>query len=94
MSFELALGLVWDENENIYFVNESLHQKLIETAPEFTFRLGNNENSQPTVNITLPYSSFDLIMSPPILEEATPYFPLRRGNESQITLGRAFLQEA
>ena len=35
------------------------------------------------------------MMKPPLLEEDTPYFPIRRAlNESQYTLGRTFLQEA
>ncbi|CAL8584356.1 hypothetical protein XPA_009958 [Xanthoria parietina] len=49
---------------------------------------------RPSVDIILPYASFDLIAKPPLLPNATSYFPLRRGNDSQITLGRAFLQEA
>lgn len=93
-TFESELGLVYNEKNNIYFVDDSLHQKLLASNPQFTFRLGNDKLSKPTVDITLPYASFDLVFKPPIRPNATSYFPLRRGTDDQITLGRAFLQEA
>ena len=93
--FEQELGLVWNATENIYVVDENLHQNLISANPEFTFTIGNDEQSQPTVDIVLPYSSFDLAFDSPIFPKSTSYFPIRRAtNESQYTLGRAFLQEA
>ncbi|KAL8833442.1 MAG: hypothetical protein Q9176_007982 [Flavoplaca citrina] len=93
-AFETELGLVYNEENNLYFVDEALHQTLLNINPQFTFRLGNDKLSEPSVDVTLPYASFDLVMTPPMRENATSYFPLRRGNDSQITLGRAFLQEA
>lgn len=45
--------------------------------------------------ISLPYSAFDLNISWPHVESSTYYFPLKRAaNDTQYTLGRAFLQEA
>ncbi|KAG8530186.1 uncharacterized protein KY384_004686 [Bacidia gigantensis] len=93
-TFEAQLGLVWNQKQNLYFVDQTLHDTLSNLQPRFTFRLGNDKITGPTVNITLPYSSFDLTIKPPLLPNETSYFPLRRGNDSQITLGRAFLQEA
>ncbi|KAL8670074.1 MAG: hypothetical protein Q9168_005369, partial [Polycauliona sp. 1 TL-2023] len=93
-AFESALGLVYDKKNNLYFVDDTLHQTLSNINPKFTFVLGNDKLSKPTVTITLPYASFDLMIKPPLKPNATSYFPLRRGNDSQITLGRAFLQEA
>ena len=92
--FESELGLVYDEENNVYFVDDSLHQNLANLKPNFTFRLANDKLSETTVDITLPYESFDLTMKPPLLPNATSYFPLRRGSDDEITLGRAFLQEA
>ncbi|KAL8849162.1 MAG: hypothetical protein Q9221_005839 [Calogaya cf. arnoldii] len=92
--FESVLGLVYDKKNNLYFVDDALHQTLTNITPQFTFRLANNKTSDTTVEITLPYASLDLVAKPPLLPNATHYFPLRRGNDSQITLGRAFLQEA
>ena len=93
--FEQELGLVWNATENIYFVDENLHQTLTSTNPSFTFTIGNDKQSQSTVDIVLPYSSFDLTFKSPVFSKSTPYFPIRRAaNESQYTLGRVFLQEA
>ncbi|KAL8901256.1 MAG: hypothetical protein Q9207_005288 [Kuettlingeria erythrocarpa] len=93
-TFESELGLVYNKEKNIYFVDDALHQTLLTLKPSFTFRLGNDKLSKPTVEITLPYASFDLAMKPPLRPNTTSYFPLRRGADDQITLGRAFLQEA
>lgn len=93
--FERELGLVWNATENIYFVGENLHQTLSSENPNFTFTIGNDDQSQPTIDIVLPYSSFDLTFNSPVFSNNTPYFPIRRAtNESQYTLGRTFLQEA
>ena len=95
LDFEKKLGLWWDSTHNLYFINESTHQDLIRAAPTFKFTVGNDQSSSPTVDIILPYASFDLVMQPPLLPNSTPYFPIRRAaNASQYTLGRAFLQEA
>ena len=93
--FERELGLVWNASYNIYVINESLHQQFLISNPRFTFTIGNDKIGQPTVDIVLPYASFDHVMKPPLLTDNTPYFPIRRAiNESQYTLGRTFLQEA
>lgn len=93
-AFESELGLVYNKTNNLYFVDDALHQTLTNINPKFTFRLANDKSSDPFVDIILPYASFDLVLKPPLRSNATSYFPLRRGNDSQITLGRAFLQEA
>ncbi|KAI4105400.1 MAG: hypothetical protein LQ339_003464 [Xanthoria mediterranea] len=93
-AFESELGLVYNKKNNLYFVDDALHQTLTNINPKFTFRLANDKSSDPFVDIILPYASFDLVLKPPLRSNATSYFPLRRGNDSQITLGRAFLQEA
>lgn len=93
-AFESELGLVYNKTDNLYFVNDTVRQTLSNLMPKFTFRLANDKVSEPAIDITLPYASFDLVAEPPLLPTVTPYFPLRRGNENQITLGRAFLQEA
>ncbi|KAL8950015.1 MAG: hypothetical protein Q9222_003924 [Ikaeria aurantiellina] len=93
-AFESALGLVYNKKNNLYFVDDALHQTLSNINPRFTFHLANDKVSESTVSITLPYASFDLTAKPPLLPNSTSYFPLRRGADNQITLGRAFLQEA
>ncbi|KAL9128508.1 MAG: hypothetical protein Q9217_002835 [Psora testacea] len=78
-AFENAFGLVWNQTDEMYWVDDNLHQILLTTNPNITFAIGNSLTGGPTVDIVLPYASFDL---------------QRADNESQYTLGRTFLQEA
>lgn len=95
-AFEAELGLIWNATENFYFVNDSLHESLIANNPTFNFSIGNDMTGGPTVDIVLPYASFDFdIAWFPMVLNSTRYFPLQRSaNETQYTLGRQFLQEA
>lgn len=93
-AFEKAFDLTWDPTRNLYTVNDTLHSSLLKTNPSVSFQLSNNP-SDPAVNITLPYASFDLTATPPFGRNATRFFPLQRANDdTQYVLGRAFLQEA
>jgi hypothetical protein len=94
--FEDAFGLTYDNYTNLYlFSNASVYDKLVSNNPSVVIALGNENNPSTQVHITLPFGSFDLKASYPIYLNATPYFPIRRAeNETQYTLGRAFLQEA
>ncbi|KAL1310643.1 hypothetical protein AAFC00_000911 [Neodothiora populina] len=97
LQFEQEFGLIYDNVTDLYFVNSSMHSELLARAAEVTFNLAQGLSGGPTVQITLPYSAFDLTALPPYqgLENATRYFPLRRGhNDTQYTLGRTFMQEA
>lgn len=95
--FEAAFGLVWNEDHNLYLVNDTLRDTLLARNASITFHLSAGaSNSNATINITLPYASFDQTVTYPLAGNTTSrYFPLRRAqNESQYTLGRTFLQEA
>ncbi|KAI9707997.1 MAG: hypothetical protein M1820_004416 [Bogoriella megaspora] len=95
--FEETFGLVYDSRTELYLVNDSLHNSLLDQNPNITFTLGVGPTGGDTVDIVLPYDSFDLTASSPYqgLANSSRYFPLRRtANESQYTLGRTFLQEA
>ena len=93
--FESAFGLVWDETSEAYWVNDTLHQSLLSTNPKLTFTIGDLKMGGPTVDIVLPYASFDLEARYPSVLNNTRYFPLQRAtSEDQYTLGRTFLQEA
>lgn len=96
--FERTFGLEWNATEQAYFVNDSLHEKLVAEKSTIVFRLGSSKTGGPTVDINLPYSSFDLTKKYPLVPSRISgirYFPLiRAADESQYTLGRAFLQEA
>ena len=91
--FEKNLGLVWNSTAGMYWVNETLHQSLLSKNLEFTFTIGDTKAEGPTVQIVLPYASFDLEIS--LQPSNMRYFPIQQAvNESQYTLGRTLLQEA
>ena len=93
--FEKTLGLSWNSSAEMYWVNDSLHQNLLSKNLSFTFTISDETAGGPTVNITLPYESFDLEVKYPFEEDTTRYFPLQQAaDESQYTIGRTFLQEA
>ena len=95
IEFEKSFGLIWNSTFEMYFLNDSLHETLLAKNPQFVFQIGNSKTSGPTIDITLPYASFDLVVTYPIVDNSTRFFPLRRAaNDSQYTLGRTFLQEA
>ena len=93
--FEEAFGITYDEEFDLYLVNDTLHLQLLEQAANITFTL-TNVTSQVLVDITLPYQAFDLVVTDiPLVKDKTRYFPLKRAKEnSQFILGRTFLQEA
>jgi hypothetical protein len=94
-AFERTFGLTWNSTNEMYLVNDTLHSKLQAENISITFTLGISETGGETVNITLPYAAFDLTATPPLVTNTTSYFPLKRAaNDTQYTLGRAFLQEA
>lgn len=94
-AFEQAFGLTYNQTAELYFVNDTLHEKLVSRNPNVTFTLGPASAGGNTVDIVMKYGSFDLMADYPIVNNATPYFPLRQAqNHSQYTLGRAFLQDA
>ena len=93
--FEEAFGIQYEPILNRYLVNETLHSQLKTLNASLSFLLQDSENAFNAVNITLPYSSFDLKLGAPHVDGSQRYFPIRRAqNESQYTLGRTFLQEA
>ena len=94
--FEQTLGLFYDSTLEKYIVDDGLHQSLLANNTNITFHLGNSGDT--TIDIEMPYASFDLQGKFPFLPNgtnSTRYFPLRKAtNDTQYTLGRTFLQEA
>lgn len=94
-SFERAYGLFWNTTYGMYFVDDELHENLVKRDLVFTFGIGDSSTYEPTVEITLPYSSFDLTHNVAFDSPPIRYFPIKRAmNDSQFILGRTFLQEA
>lgn len=96
-AFEKAFGLTYDNTTQLYLVDDVLHQTLQAQNITVTISLHQSYTKDGTVDITLPYSAFDLEAQYPYqgLKNKTKYFPLRRAKDkNQWTLGRMFLQEA
>ena len=101
--FEKALGLTYDEDIQLYTFGKNLlqHQNLINLNLTFNFIIADGLESSNMVSLSLPYDAFDLQVKYPFpglkatqSSPPTNYFPLRRAaNETQYTIGRAFLQE-
>lgn len=93
-AFERAFSLTLDPKSGLYLVNDSLHNALLAQQASVVFTLGKDISGGQTVQITLPYASFDLTAETP-LANSSRYFPLHLAtNDTQYTLGRTFLQEA
>ena len=102
-SFALALGLTYNDSLALYTFdgNATSRDDLHAWNLNFTFSLSDTSSSSGVVNITLPYAAFDQQLSYPFIPNTTfetgdkYYFPLRQAaNDTQYTIGRAFLQEA
>ena len=95
-AFERAFGLMYNDTAELYLVNDTLHDRLSSQNPNVTFTLGvPGSTKNKTVDIVMHYGSFDLMADYPNVPNALRYFPLKQAhNNSQYTLGRAFLQDA
>jgi hypothetical protein len=93
-AFETAFNLTWNDTAELYLVDDVVHSQLLKQNPTVTFKIGLNTSGE-SVSIDMPYGSFDLNASAPLVTNSSRYFPLRRAqNDSTYTLGRAFLQNA
>ncbi|KAF2743810.1 acid protease, partial [Sporormia fimetaria CBS 119925] len=96
-AFEQELGLKFDNDTQLYLVDDDLHEKLLAQNATIKFSLGQPYVTNATVDIELPYAAFDHVAKFPYrgLRNESRYFPIRRAEkEGQFTLGRTFLQEA
>lgn len=94
-AFEQAFGLTLNSDSDLYLINDTQHNMLLDSDAEVTFRLSDVSTGGETVRIVLPYAAFDLTAKSPLVDNESYYFPLKRAaNSTQYTLGRTFLQEA
>lgn len=88
-AFEDAFGLTWNATSQLYNIDDPSST----ADTNVTIQIANQDDDR--VNITIPFSAFNLTASYPLSDISVPYFPLRQAeNETQYTLGRVFLQEA
>jgi len=97
-AFVDAFGLQYDNNTDLYLINDTMRNKHLQAKPTITFVIGASSQegvATETLNVELPYAALDLQASYPFYANATNYFPIREAvNATQMTLGRTFLQEA
>ncbi|KAI4211390.1 MAG: hypothetical protein LQ351_005816 [Letrouitia transgressa] len=94
-AFERAVGLLWNATMQMYFVNDTVHEHLLKQKANVLFSIGQTSYGGDTINIVMPYESFDLTVGSPFFEKPQRYFPLKRAqNNKQYTLGRVFFQQA
>ncbi|KAF2796098.1 acid protease, partial [Melanomma pulvis-pyrius CBS 109.77] len=93
--FEEAFGLVWDNTTQLYMLNDTLHETLLEKNPTVSFKVG-PQVSGASVTIDMPYWNFyHTATSAYVGNSSGLYFPLKRAeNDTQYVLGRTFLQSA
>lgn len=96
-AFRDTFGLVWNEHEGLFLIDEKSHEMMQSNNPNITFTIGQSKYGGPVVQIVFPYASFELDAKPPFVkgDKSIRYFPLQpAAHEEEYTLGRAFLQEA
>jgi hypothetical protein len=94
--FEKAFGLSLDQTSGLYLIDNSTDENLLNLNPNITFTLANQKTGGPTIDLVLPYASFDLNTTAPVLNNRSSlYFPIKQTSDDTLyTLGRIFLQEA
>jgi hypothetical protein len=92
-----AFNLTYLNDTSLYAIDDATHAKLMQLKPQLTFTISKDGTSASTTSINFPYSAFVAQLGIPFYNSTSPirYFPIRKAaNDSQLTLGRAFLQEA
>jgi hypothetical protein len=92
--FKDTFRLKYDDDKNLYTVDESAHNWNVRQNPTIQIKLGQtNGNTVDAISFAVRYNAFDLQGSAPLFNETTRYFPLRKSSRGLYVLGRSFLQE-
>jgi hypothetical protein len=87
VTYRSDLGLyVWDTDNETY-------GKIITSPSYLAFDFAKNDVNTANITIKIPFALLNLTLSPPLVQNDTPYFPLMPTNGTPV-LGRAFLQAA
>jgi hypothetical protein len=102
-AFARALNLHYNDTLQLYLYDNATDPSILaDWNMTFTFTLADLPGSSKTIDITVPYDSFNHQLTFPfpalngtVSSPAVNYFPLRKAsNNTQYTIGRVFLQEA
>jgi hypothetical protein len=87
VSYNESLGLyIWDTSSPRY-------SRIVSSASALSFTLMGKSNTD-TLTIHVPFRHLNLTLSPPFVDEPTPYLPCFTGGIGAYVLGRAFFQDA
>lgn len=94
-NFVSNFSLGYDQNSKLFTVNASSHANNLRLNAEVIMKISASADtdSNDFASIILPYAAFDLQGDFPLFSNQTSYFPIRRSENGQFILGRAFLQE-
>jgi hypothetical protein len=85
--FKLAFDLSWNETAQMYFTNETTHSQLLRDNTTIVVTLADSRVANKTIDIHIPYGSFDLTADHPLVPSPRKYFPLKRAaNYTQVSL--------
>lgn len=93
--FRDRFRLTYDEERNLYTINETDHIYNKNQGGKINFNLNSREEGETAqTTISFPYDAFALEGNYPLFNETTLYFPIRKSANRTYVLGRTFLQEA
>ncbi|KAL1797937.1 hypothetical protein ACET3X_004543 [Alternaria dauci] len=94
--FVIAFGLTFDNDTQLYTVNDTSHEQNLRLDASVSFKVSANPNIESTefASIVLPYSALDQQASWPFYSGQRRYLPIKRTENGKFVLGRTFLQEA
>lgn len=93
--FRDKFRLTYDEERNLYTINETDHIYNKNQVGKINFNLQTRRQQETKqTTISFPYDAFALEGSFPLFDNTTLYFPIRKSLHETYVLGRAFLQEA
>ncbi|KAI4960773.1 hypothetical protein J4E86_002398 [Alternaria arbusti] len=94
--FIIKFGLTFDNQTQMYTVNDTARQQNLRMNPTVSFKISASADTDSAdfADIELPYSALDQQASFPLYLNATRYLPIKRSQNGRFVLGRTFLQEA
>jgi hypothetical protein len=90
--FEITYHLEWNETAQLYLMNASTHEALLQNPLNVTFFLSSPNATNTAGKYTLSSLALGLRATWPLVDTDSYYFPLKRASGISV-LGRVFLQE-
>jgi hypothetical protein len=94
--FVAEFGLEYDNETQLFTVNDASHQQNLRLNATVSFKISANADTDSTqfASIVLPYAALDQQAGWPFYLNQTRYLPIKRSANGRFVLGRTLLQEA